>query len=60
MNLSNLLEFYLLFILVSVMASGGSSSIDQLKSMDELLQKVNFLEMKVATLELTGNASMHE
>ena len=45
----------LLFIVCSVVATGSSSFIDQAKSNhDEVLKKIDLLEKRIATFEMTG------
>ena len=44
----------LLFIVCSMIATGSSSFIDQAKSFDEALKRIDALEQRVAAFEMTG------
>ena len=43
----------------SVVATGSSSFIDQAKSFDEVLKKIDLLEKRIATFEMTSGLGMY-
>ena len=49
----------LLFIVCSVITTGRSSFIDQAKSLDEALKRIDVLEQRVAAFETTGLGIMY-
>ena len=59
MNLEMVPKLCLLFIVCSVVATGSSSFIDQAKSFDEVLKKIDLLEKRIATFEMTSGLGMY-